>query len=113
MWRLPAAAGSTSSEASASETSSSEAAATAAESSASEATSERTTVACSTTYSGFAKLVVTLALVRIRKNTIGFCSLLELLLSLFVARITVRVILYGLLLIGFLDLVSRRGLLNT
>ena len=73
---------------------------------ASEATSERTTVACCTTHTSFAKLVVTLALVRIRKHAIGLCSLLELLLSLFVARITVRMILDGLFLVGFLDLVS-------
>ena len=52
-----------------------------------------------------AKLVVALALLRVVEHVVGFGSLLELLLSLFVARVTVGMVFDGYLTIRFLDLV--------
>jgi len=53
------------------------------------------------------ELIVLLTLLGVVKHVIGFGSLFELLLSLLVARVAVRVIFDGYLAISFLDLVFR------
>ena len=58
-------------------------------------------------HSGKAKLVVTGLLVGVAQHVVGLGSLLELLLSLFVTRVAIRVVLQGQLAVGLLQLFWR------
>src|SRR5208282_2443274 len=55
-----------------------------------------------------AELVIHLALLRVRKDFVGFLNLLELFLRRFVAGIQVRVILAGELSVSLADFLERR-----
>ena len=73
-------------------------------------TTETAEVEATRTRSGKAELVVLLTGLRVVKNIIGFCSLLELLLGFLVTGVSVRVVFNGYLAIRFLNLVFRGGL---
>ena len=73
------------------------------------ATSKSTT-GSSTTHSGMTVLVITGSFVLVAQHLIRFCCFLKLLLGLLIPRILVRVKLYGLLPVGFLDLLGRSAL---
>ena len=73
---------------------------------------EATEAACATR-SCKSELVVLLTLLWVVEHVVGLSSLLELLLSLLVARVAVRVVFYGYLSIGLLYLVLRGALVNT
>ena len=75
-------------------------------------TTEAAEIETSGTRTCEAKLVVLLTRLRVVQHVIGLCGLLEFLLSLLVARITVGVVLDGYLSIGFLYLVFRGGLID-
>src|SRR5699024_2617026 len=76
-------------------------------------TGPRTTKAALTTaYAGMAKLVVSSALLRIRKHFIGFFSFFEFLFGFFVIWVSIGVITHGHTAISAADFFVVRSLLN-
>ena len=74
---------------------------------------KRSAIACSSAHAGMSKLVIPCPFIGIAQYVIRLCGFLKLLFGLLVTGILVRVVLDGLLPVGFLYLIGRGVLLDS